>query len=40
MLEHWGRECVYCGQTDVPLQIEHINSRSKGGSDRFSNLTQ
>ncbi|KAF3891066.1 endonuclease [Tolypothrix bouteillei VB521301] len=39
LLEHWGRECVYCGQTDVPLQIEHINARSKGGSDRFSNLT-
>ncbi|WP_243147314.1 RNA-guided endonuclease IscB [Scytonema sp. UIC 10036] len=39
LLEHWGRECVYCGNTDVPLQIEHINARSKGGSDRFSNLT-
>ncbi|MUG93039.1 endonuclease [Scytonema sp. UIC 10036] len=39
LLEHWGRECVYCGQTDVPLQIEHINARSNGGSDRFSNLT-
>ncbi|KYC43471.1 hypothetical protein WA1_10410 [Scytonema hofmannii PCC 7110] len=39
LLEHWGRECVYCGKTDVPLQIEHINARSKGGSDRFSNLT-
>ncbi len=38
LLEHWGRECVYCGKTDVPLQIEHIHSRSKGGSDRFSNL--
>ncbi|MUG96253.1 endonuclease [Scytonema sp. UIC 10036] len=39
LLEHWGRECVYCGKTDVPLQMEHINPRSKGGSDRFSNLT-
>ncbi|MUG95578.1 endonuclease [Scytonema sp. UIC 10036] len=39
LLEHWGRECVYCGQTDVPLQIEHINARSQGGSDSFSNLT-
>ncbi len=39
LLEYWGRECVYCGKTDVPLQIEHINARSKGGSDRFSNLT-
>ncbi|KAF3890935.1 MULTISPECIES: RNA-guided endonuclease IscB [Nostocales] len=39
LLEHWGRECVYCGKTDVPLQIEHIHARTKGGSDRFSNLT-
>ncbi|KAF3889036.1 MULTISPECIES: RNA-guided endonuclease IscB [Nostocales] len=39
LLEHWGRECVYCGLTDVPLQIEHINPRSKGGSERFSNFT-
>ncbi|MUG92534.1 endonuclease [Scytonema sp. UIC 10036] len=39
LLEHWGRECVYCGKTNVPLQIEHINPRSLGGSDRFSNLT-
>ncbi|GAA6619178.1 RNA-guided endonuclease IscB [Scytonema sp. NUACC26] len=39
LLEHWGRECVYCGKTDVPLQIEHINAYSNGGSDRFSNLT-
>ncbi|KAF3888841.1 MULTISPECIES: RNA-guided endonuclease IscB [Nostocales] len=39
LLEHWDRECVYCGKTDVPLQIEHINARSKGGSERFSNLT-
>jgi 5-methylcytosine-specific restriction endonuclease McrA len=39
LLEHWGRECAYCGKTDVPLQIEHINARSLGGSDRFSNLT-
>ncbi|KYC35378.1 hypothetical protein WA1_06010 [Scytonema hofmannii PCC 7110] len=39
LLEHWGRECVYCRKTDVPLEIEHIHSRSLGGSDRFSNLT-
>ncbi|KYC42662.1 hypothetical protein WA1_15070 [Scytonema hofmannii PCC 7110] len=39
LLEHWGRECAYCRKTDVPLQIEHIHCRSKGGSERFSNLT-
>ncbi|MUG97363.1 endonuclease [Scytonema sp. UIC 10036] len=39
LLEHWGRECAYCGKTDVPLQIEHIHCRSRGGSERFSNFT-
>ncbi len=39
LLEHWGRECVYCGEKNTPLEIEHIQPKSKGGSDRFSNLT-
>lgn len=39
LLEKWGRSCVYCDKTDVPLEIEHIIPRSKGGSDRISNLT-
>ncbi len=39
LLEHWGRECAYCGVTDVPLQIEHIKPKSQGGSSRFNNLT-
>lgn len=39
LLEKWGRECAYCGAKDVPLQIEHIHPRSKGGSNRVSNLT-
>jgi 5-methylcytosine-specific restriction endonuclease McrA len=38
-LEKWGRACAYCGATDVPLQVEHILSRAKGGSQRISNLT-
>lgn len=39
LLEKWGRHCAYCGQVDVPLQIEHIEPRSRGGSNRVSNLT-
>ena len=39
LLEKWGRACVYCGQTDVPLQVEHIVPKSRGGSNRVSNLT-
>ncbi|BAY87226.1 HNH endonuclease [Calothrix parasitica NIES-267] len=38
LLETWGRECTYCGKKDVPLQIEHIYPKSKGGSNRVSNL--
>jgi 5-methylcytosine-specific restriction endonuclease McrA len=39
LLEKWGRKCAYCGGTNVPLQVEHIVPRSRGGSDRVSNLT-
>ncbi|MEY2335712.1 RNA-guided endonuclease IscB [Acidithiobacillus ferrianus] len=39
LLEKWGRECVYCWAGQSPLEIDHIHPRSKGGSDRVSNLT-
>jgi 5-methylcytosine-specific restriction endonuclease McrA len=39
LLEKWGRTCAYCGVTGVPLQVEHIVPRARGGSDRVSNLT-
>ena len=39
LLEKWGRTCAYCDARDVPLEVEHIHPRSKGGSDRVSNLT-
>lgn len=39
LLEHWGRDCVYCERKNQPLEVEHIKPKSKGGSDRFSNLT-
>ncbi len=39
LLEKWDRECAYCGAKNVPLEIEHIQACSKGGSDRVSNLT-
>ncbi len=38
LLEKWGRKCAYCAKENVPLQIEHIVPRAKGGSDRLSNL--
>ncbi len=38
LLEKWYRQCVYCGKKDIPLQVEHIQPRAKGGTDRISNL--
>jgi 5-methylcytosine-specific restriction endonuclease McrA len=39
LLEKWQRRCAYCGAKDVPLQVEHIVPRARGGSNRVSNLT-
>ena len=39
LLEKWGRKCAYCKKKDVPLEIEHIIPKSRGGSSRVSNLT-
>jgi len=39
LLEKWGRRCAYCGAENVPLEIEHIVPKSRGGSNRVSNLT-
>ena len=39
LLEKWGRQCVYCGAKDVPLEVEHICPRAKDGSNRLGNLT-
>jgi len=39
LLDKWGRTCAYCGKTDVPLEVEHIVPKSRGGTDRVSNLT-
>jgi hypothetical protein len=39
LLEKWERRCAYCKKTNVPLQVEHIFPRARGGSNRVSNLT-
>ncbi|ANB02994.1 RNA-guided endonuclease IscB [Ectothiorhodospira sp. BSL-9] len=39
LLEKWQRRCAYCGARDLPLEVDHIHPRSRGGSDRVSNLT-
>jgi hypothetical protein len=39
LLEKWGRQCAYCGTAGTQLEIEHLIPRSRGGSNRVSNLT-
>ena len=39
VLEKWHRTCAYCDAREVPLEIEHIVPKSRGGSNRISNLT-
>lgn len=39
LLAKWNRKCAYCSVENVPFEIEHIQPKSKGGSDRVSNLT-
>jgi 5-methylcytosine-specific restriction endonuclease McrA len=38
LLNKWDRKCSYCEKKDVPLQVEHIQPKAKGGSNRISNL--
>jgi len=38
LLNKWGRQCAYCGSQDTALEIEHIQPKSNGGSNRISNL--
>lgn len=38
LLEKWQRQCSYCEQKDIALEIEHVVPKSRGGSNRISNL--
>lgn len=38
LLEKFNRTCVYCGAQNVRLEVEHLIPRSRGGSDRVTNL--
>ncbi|MEG3931608.1 MULTISPECIES: RNA-guided endonuclease IscB [unclassified Microcoleus] len=38
LLSKLNRTCAYCGVKETRLEIEHIQPRSKGGSNRVSNL--
>lgn len=38
LLNKWDRKCTYCQAENIPLQVEHIHPKAKGGSNRISNL--
>jgi 5-methylcytosine-specific restriction endonuclease McrA len=38
VLLKWKHRCVYCDAHDVPLELDHVQPRSTGGSNRVSNL--
>ena len=38
LLTKWDHACAYCGATEVPLNLDHVIPRARGGSDRVSNL--
>lgn len=38
LIEKNGAYCEMCGQTDVPLQVDHIVPISKGGLNEISNM--
>ncbi len=38
VLEKWGRSCAYCDAENVPLQLDHVRPKSKGGSSRPTDL--
>ena len=39
LLTKWEHRCSYCQKMDVPLEVEHIVPKRRGGSDRITNLT-
>jgi 5-methylcytosine-specific restriction endonuclease McrA len=39
LLLKWGYKCVYCQKEGIPLEVEHIVPKKRGGSNRITNLT-
>jgi hypothetical protein len=38
LLEKYNRKCCYCGAENVPLEVEHITPKTRGGTNRVDNL--
>jgi 5-methylcytosine-specific restriction endonuclease McrA len=39
VLLKWHHRCAYCDARHVPLELDHVQPRARGGSNRVSNLT-
>ena len=38
VLEKHDRKCAYCSVTGVPLNLDHVEARARGGSNRPSSI--
>lgn len=38
LLAKFKRTCLYCGAKDTPLNLDHVHPKSRGGSNRVTNL--
>ncbi|HEX9615503.1 MAG TPA: HNH endonuclease [Bacteroidota bacterium] len=38
ILRRDGHRCQYCGRSDVPLTVDHVIPRARGGFDAWDNL--
>ena len=38
LLLKWQHQCAYCSATNTRLEMDHVHPRTKGGSNRVSNL--
>lgn len=38
ILRRDGHRCQYCGKKDIPLTVDHIIPRAKGGGDSWENM--
>ena len=38
LLAKFNHTCVYCGAKEVPFNLDHVHPKSKGGSNKISNL--
>lgn len=33
-----GYKCAYCGRSDIPLTVDHVIPKARGGEDSWENL--